>query len=435
VPAAPDTELPVYDRIFCDLGDEQSIEQSLSTFSSHMKNIVDILAGCTARSLVLLDELGAGTDPAEGAALAKAILEHLAEVGASVIATTHYSELKVFAYSHPRVENASVEFDPVTLKPTYRLLIGLPGRSNAFEIAARLGLPEPLVLRARTLLSQADVRTDDLIRSLEEKRAYLEKLEKDVESARTEAERLKKEWEAKRAALEAQKEEYLRRAKGEALSTLNYARREAERIIRELRTASSNLIEKDRILVAQEARQRLSEAQERVRQILAEQQGVSGGEEETGHTEFKTGQSVFIPHLNLSGTLLTDPDANGNVRVQVGVLKIDLRTSQLRLQETKKDRREEKNLGSIAAAKARSISPELDLRGLTVEEAEYRVEKYLDDAHLAGLEKVRLIHGKGTGTLRQAVQNLLARHPHVERFSLADYREGGTGVTVAVLKK
>ncbi|MDK2784980.1 MAG: mismatch repair protein MutS2 [Bacillota bacterium] len=435
VPAAPDTELPVYDRIFCDLGDEQSIEQSLSTFSSHMKNIVGILAECTQRSLVLLDELGAGTDPAEGAALAKAILEHLAKVGVSVIATTHYSELKVFAYSHPGIENASVEFDPVTLKPTYRLLIGLPGRSNAFEIAARLGLPEPLVSRARAFLSQADVRADDLIRSLEEKRLYLEKLQKDAEAARTEAERLKNEWEAKRAAFEAQKDELLRRAKGEAVSTLNYARREAERIIRELRAASSNLIEKERMLVAQQARQRLTEAQERVRHSLAEEGKVAGGKEAVGHTEFKAGQTVFIPHLNLTGTLLNDPDANGNVRVQVGVLKVDLNTSQLRLQEGEKKRREERSLGALAASKARSISPELDLRGLTVGEAEYRVEKYLDDAHLAGLEKVRLIHGKGTGALRQAVQNLLARHPHVESFSLADYREGGTGVTVAVLKK
>lgn len=435
LPAAPDTELPIYDRVFCDLGDEQSIEQNLSTFSSHMKNIVGILAECTARSLVLLDELGAGTDPAEGAALAKAILEHLVEVGASVIATTHYSELKVFAYSHPGVENASVEFDPVTLKPTYRLLIGLPGRSNAFEIAARLGLPEPLVSRARAFLSQADVRADDLIRSLEEKRLYLEKLQKDAEAARTEAERLKNEWEAKRAALEAQKNEFLRRAKSEAVSTLNYARREAERIIRELRAASSNLIEKERMLLAQEARQRLTEAQERVRQSLAGEGKLTASEEEADRTEFKAGQTVFIPHLNLSGTLLTDPDANGNALVQVGVLKVDLKTDQLRLRETEKEQRQERSLGALAAAKARNISPELDLRGLTVGEAEYRVEKYLDDARLAGLEKVRLIHGKGTGALRQAVQNLLARHPHVESFALADYREGGTGVTVAVLKK
>ncbi|BCV25269.1 endonuclease MutS2 [Gelria sp. Kuro-4] len=437
LPAGRDTELPVYDRVFCDVGDEQSIEQSLSTFSSHMKNIVDILAHTSGRSLVLLDELGAGTDPAEGAALAKAILEHLVEVGAATVATTHYSELKLFAYSHPNVENASVEFDPVTLKPTYRLLIGLPGRSNAFEIAARLGLPRPLVDRARSLLSQTDVRADDLIRSLEEKRLRLEEAIQSAQADRSEAERVKKEWLAKQEAFNAKKEELLRRAKSEAVSTINYARREAERIIRELRSASSELIEKDRTLAAEQARRDLSQAQERVYRNLNldDEDKAPDAEPAVPAAELKPGQTVFIPHLNLNGTLLGSPDAAGNVLVQVGMLKVELKTSELRPRHEAKARREKDAVGALAASKAQAISPELDLRGLTVDEAEYLVEKYLDDARLAGLERVRIIHGKGTGALRQAIQAILARNPHVEKFALADYREGGTGVTVAFLRK
>lgn len=437
IPAARDSELPMYDRVFCDVGDEQSIEQSLSTFSSHMTNIVSILKECTSRSLVLLDELGAGTDPAEGAALAMAILEHLLKVGAATIATTHYSELKVFAYSQPGVENASVEFDPVTLRPTYRLLIGLPGRSNAFEIAARLGLPEPVVGRARSLLSHNEVKVDELIRSLEEKRLYLESLTREAEAARNEAERLREEWRAQKEALNTKKEDFLRRAKGEAISTLNYARREAERIIRELRSSSSALIEKDRMLAAEQARQGLSKAREKIERDLGrdEDAETQSLENELEQEPLRAGQTVFIPHLKLTGTLLSDPDKDGNVRVQVGVLKLELKTQQVMHRPAEKDGEEKRSVGAIAAQKARSISPELDLRGMTVDDAEYLVEKYLDDARLAGLERVRLIHGKGTGALRQAVQNLLSRHPHVQEFTLAGYREGGAGVTIAILKK
>ncbi|HHY91775.1 MAG TPA: endonuclease MutS2, partial [Firmicutes bacterium] len=436
-PAGRDTELPVYDYVFCDVGDEQSIEQSLSTFSSHMKNLVDILSQCNSKSLVLLDELGAGTDPAEGAALAKAILEHLVEVGCATVATTHYSELKVFAYSHPKVENASVEFDPVTLQPTYRLLVGLPGRSNAFEIAARLGLPLPLVERARALLSRADVQADDLIRTLEEKRLYLEESLRKAQADRNEAEQLRQEWLTRWEELKAKKDELLLRARGEATSTLNYARREAERIIRELRAASSQLIEKDRTQAAEQAREQLSRAQARVYQHLDLEQQEEAGEEQppTPAATLKEGETVFIPHLNLNGTLLSAPDAEGNVLVQVGMLKVELKASQVKPRREPKAQRVERAGGVLAASKAQAISPELDLRGLTVEEAEYQVEKYLDDAQLAGLERVRIIHGKGTGALRHAIQTLLAGHPHVDKFTLADYREGGTGVTVAFLKR
>ncbi|MGI6604345.1 MAG: endonuclease MutS2 [bacterium] len=434
IPAQEGSELPVYDRIFCDVGDEQSIEQSLSTFSSHMSNIIDILKECSSRSLVLLDELGAGTDPAEGAALAMSILQYLGEVGASTIATTHYSELKAFAYSQRRVENASVEFDSVTLRPTYRLLIGLPGRSSAFEIAARLGLPEPLVKRARSLLSHAEVKADDLIRSLEEKRLHLESLTREAEAERREAEQLRRDWERRRDALAKREADLIRRAKDEAVSTLNYARREAARIIKELRASSSNLIEKDRMLAANKARERLNEVQEEVRAKLGRNDEEELLPPETVRQPLKEGQTVYIPHLRLSGVVLSPPDQEGTVRVQVGVLKLELKDNQVRVGKEEEKVRE-RSLGNIASSKASTVSPELDLRGSTVEEAEYQVEKFLDDAYLGGLERVRIIHGKGTGALRQAIQSLLARHPQVESYALGGYREGGSGVTIAVLRK
>jgi DNA mismatch repair protein MutS2 len=244
IPAQEDSDLPIYRHLFCDIGDEQSIEQSLSTFSAHMTNIISILERCTPGSLVLLDELGAGTDPSEGAALGMAVLEFLGQISVSTVATTHYSELKVFAYTRSGVENASVEFDPITLKPTYRLVIGLPGRSNAFDIAARLGLPATIVDKARSFMSLADTQADELIRSLEKKRQHLERLTLEAKADRKEASKIRQEWQARQQALADKEELMIRRAKEDALNAVNYAHREAERIIKELRSETSTLLEK-----------------------------------------------------------------------------------------------------------------------------------------------------------------------------------------------
>ena len=436
IPAQEDSELPVYQQVFCDIGDEQSIEQNLSTFSAHMTNIVAILQECTPHSLVLLDELGAGTDPSEGAALGMAVLQYLGQIGAATIATTHYSELKVFAYSQPGVENASVDFNPVTLQPTYRLIIGLPGRSNAFEIAARLGLPEEIVEKARSFLSHTDVRTDDLVRSLEEKRQRLEQLTKEAEAAKREADKFRHEWKKRKEALISKEVDMVLRAKEDATRTLNYARRETERIIKELRNQTSRLLEKDRTLLAETTRSDLAKVNELVDETLQEHEDTSLVHEEVvAGKPLKLGQTVFIPHLKVKGTIIDHPDSEGNVRVQVGILKMTLQTKELQVVSNSESRERKSSMGVLASSKAQTISQELDLRGLTVGDAEYSLGKYLDDARLAGLERVRLIHGKGTGALRQAVHDYLRNHPQIKSFSLAGYREGGTGVTIAFLKK
>lgn len=436
IPAQEDSELPIFEHVFCDIGDEQSIEQSLSTFSAHMTNIISILQSCIPRSLVLLDELGAGTDPSEGAALGMAVLEYLGRIGVTTVATTHYSELKVFAYSQPGVENASVEFDPVTLQPTYRLIIGLPGRSNAFEIAARLGLPQAIVKQARSFLSHADIRADDLIRSLEEKRQHLEQLTLAADTAKRESERLRQQWEAHQSELVTKEEALIRQAREDATRTINYARRESERIIKELRSQTSKLLEKDRTLLAETTRSDLAKMQELVHANLPGNEDIpSVGEEACLDELLAAGQTIYIPHLKVKGTIIDPPDSEGNVRVQAGILKMTLQAKQVQIASVLEDQRRESFTGTIASSKAQTISQELDLRGLTIDDAEFVLGKYLDDARLAGLERVRLIHGKGTGALRQAVQNYLKNHPEIRSFSLAGYHEGGTGVTIALLRK
>lgn len=436
IPAQADSELPIFKQIFCDIGDEQSIEQSLSTFSAHMTNIISILQSCTCNSLVLLDELGAGTDPSEGAALGMAVLEYLGEVGATTVATTHYSELKVFAYSQPGVENASVEFDPITLQPTYRLVIGLPGRSNALEIAARLGLPKTIVEQARSFLCYADARADDLIRSLEEKRQHFEQLTAAADTAKVQAEKIHQESEARRQALIAREDALIRRAREDATRTVNYARRESERIIKELRRQTSRLMERERTLLAETARADLGKMQELIHDNLRLEEEVTQAEEVISvDRPLTAGQTIYIPHLKVKGSVIDPPDPEGNVRVQAGILKMILPARQIQVVSVPEGGEREPFVGPIASDKAQTISPELDLRGLTVDDAQYALGKYLDDARLAGLERVRLIHGKGTGVLRQAVQDYLKNHPDIRSYSLAGYREGGTGVTIALLKR
>lgn len=431
LPAAPGTETSVFDQVFADIGDEQSIEQSLSTFSGHMRNIIGILRGCTPRSLVLLDELGAGTDPTEGAALGMAILHYLQDRKTRVVATTHSSELKTFAYNYPQVENASVEFNVETLQPTYNLLIGVPGSSNAFAIARRLGLPGELVDIAGDFLSKEDVRVEDLIRSLEEDRVRAFHDRAQAERARDRFESLEERYKKETTRLEKERGETLAQARQEALVIVNRARREAENILADLRQETRGILEREHTLMAQAARGDLDDLREELESELEELLPPSPGE---APRDLKAGETVLLTHLNKKGYVL-EPPADNQVQVQVGVMKVTVQLDQVRRVAPETAAASKTGLGQLYRSKAREVTKELDLRGLTVDEASYQVEKYLDDAYLAGLEEVYLIHGKGTGALRKAVQDLLHNYPHTQSHRLGGYREGGTGVTVVKLKK
>ncbi len=429
VPAETDTELSMFQQIFADIGDEQSIEQSLSTFSSHMTNIVSILERADYSSLVLLDEVGAGTDPTEGAALAMAILSYLQDRGAKTIATTHYSELKTFAYNNPRVENASVEFDVATLRPTYRLLIGMPGRSNAFEIAARLGLHQDVVGLARGFLSEREVHVADLLQNLEETQRV-------TEGDREEAARLRREMEGLKAGMEAEglklankEREVMEKAARKAEEIIKQAKHEADEIISQLKTALTE--EKVRLHTVNEARERLIKLQQESEELASRNQPIAAG---TPPKKVKPGEQVEIPKFKQKGYVLSEPNAAGEVQVQVGIMKVTLKLEELRPVEEPQKQLQASGAGRIGKDKAEVITQELDLRGMTVDEALYEVDKYLDDAVLSGLAQVRIIHGKGTGALRTGVRDYLAHHPHVKGFRLGHFGEGGAGVSVVELK-
>ncbi|MGI6647945.1 MAG: endonuclease MutS2 [Bacillota bacterium] len=461
VPADQGTCLSVFEQIFVDIGDEQSIEQSLSTFSSHMTNIVEILQQVNERSLVLLDELGAGTDPTEGAALAIAILEHLLAQGARTVATTHYSELKVFAYNQAQVENASVEFNADTLQPTYRLQLGLPGKSNAFEIAARLGLQASIVEAARGYLSAEELQVGDLIQDLKESQRKSEENQRETEKLRQMQEREEAELRRRQSAWQEKETRLLQRAQEEAIEIVRQARNEADQIVRQLRQMQKEAVDKETLRRAQEAQERLRdrasqlyEAWTKVSDEVNERLGLVEPEEHTALSDngqpkiasdqakkarkrlgqFKPGDPVLIPRLNQRGYVLTADSATGEVQVQAGILKVTVKAAELRPVQEKTEYRDYSGLGNLMASKSREISPEVHLRGMLVDEALIELEKYLDDAYLAGMAEVRVIHGKGTGTLRSAVKQYLANHPHVSSFRLGGYQEGGIGVTVVQLK-
>lgn len=429
IPAEQGSGIGIFTKVFADIGDEQSIEQSLSTFSSHMTNIVNILSAIDQTSLILLDELGAGTDPSEGAALAISILDYILQKGAKIIATTHYSELKTYAFRTKRVQNASVEFDLKTLKPTYRLLIGIPGKSNAFEIATRLGLKEEIVEKARSLISKEEQNVSDLIQSLEMNRLTAEIKRKEVEE-KLEKVNIKlaniEEQEAKMAAIA---EKLKRKAEEEALEIIKNARRESEQILKDLRALA-----KEEILKAEEKarlyKNQLEEKEEQLAQKVLEGPKVTGRKPK----DLKIGQEVFVPKLNQKAIVLTLPNSNGEVQVQAGIIKINVNLEELQ-EIDKKESRITTGSGKIMAEKTESIKNELDFRGMVVDEALPLVDKYLDDAFLSGLNQVYLIHGKGGGVLRTAVRDMLKKHPHVKSFRSGGLTEGGTGVTVVELKK
>ncbi len=427
VPADLGTELAVFGQVFADIGDEQSIEQSLSTFSGHMTNIVTILREVTPRDLVLFDELGAGTDPVEGAALAQSILTRLLHIGVRTLATTHYSELKIFALTTRGVENASVEFDVETLRPTYRLSIGVPGKSNAFEISRRLGLPENLIDAAKKLLSGDTVRFEDVIANAEYHRQVAERERQIAQEAGKETIRLRDEAEKLRREMEEKREQTLRKSREEAKRILEQARRESESVIAELKKMKKNAAAGDGS--AAELRRRLEHGIDDLSEGLRREVR----EDTEPPKTVKPGDRVRILTLGAEGTVLEAPDDRGEVSLQAGAMKFKAHLSQLRLTREAQPK-EKSTVRARTGMMSRTVSSECDVRGMSLEEALSAVGIYLDEAVLAGLNEVYIIHGKGTGILRAGIQQDLRKNRHVKSFRRGVYGEGEDGVTVVTLK-
>ena len=429
VPADLGTELAVFQQVFADIGDEQSIEQSLSTFSGHMTNIVGIMNEVTADDLVLFDELGAGTDPTEGAALAQTILTALLRKQVRTLATTHYSELKAFALSTPGVENASVEFNVETLRPTYRLSIGVPGKSNAFEISRKLGLSEGLIDEAKKLLSTEDKRFEGVIANAEYHRQVAEKERKLAEQAAAETTKLRDEAEFLRREMEAKREASLRKAKDEARRILENARRESESVMRELKQMKKSAASGPDMQAAA-LRKRLEDGIDSLSEGLAQKADRVDKPPKT----LKVGDEVEILNLKTRGVVLSAPDAKGEVQLQAGIVKLKAHISQLRLVKEEPAKKQKSSFHAETGAMTRTVPMECDVRGMALDEAIPVVDQYLDEAVLASLTEVSIIHGKGTGVLRSGIQQHLRRHPHVKSFRLGVYGEGESGVTVVTLK-
>lgn len=433
IPALDRSELAVFTEVYADIGDEQSIEQSLSTFSSHMTNIVSFLKKVDDQSLVLFDELGAGTDPTEGAALAISILNHLHMRGIRTMATTHYSELKVYALSTPGVENASCEFDVETLRPTYHLLIGIPGKSNAFAIAGKLELPDFIIEDAKTRLTEQDESFEDILTDLETSRRTIEKEQETIASYKREIERLKQETQKKQEKLEEQRDRILREANEKAHAILAEAKETADETMRNFHKfgkANISAAEMER------ERERIRKKMESTRSGMMKEPAKP--KKEYKPSDFKLGESVKVLSMNINGTVASLPDNKGNLTVQMGILRSQVNISDLEIiDETpaylKKTTRAG-GKGKIKMSKSLSVSTEINLLGKTVDEAVAELDKYLDDASLAHLSSVRIVHGKGTGALRKGIHQYLRRQKHVRSFRLGEFGEGDAGVTIAELK-
>ncbi|QZY56331.1 endonuclease MutS2 [Crassaminicella profunda] len=432
VPADYGTKLSVFEQVFADIGDEQSIEQSLSTFSSHMTNIVEILKQVNSNSLVLLDELGAGTDPTEGAALAIAILEHLYTMGVRTIATTHYTELKEFALTTKGVENASVEFNVETLSPTYKLLIGVPGKSNAFEISKRLGLSEYIIEKSKGLISREDIAFEDLLTSIEKDKRMAEEERDEAVRLKLMIQKQKSEYEQKNEKLAMQREKILKESREEARKVLKDAKEEADRVIKELRDMEKVQEEKERNRKIEETRKNLRGKISEMEKGLGLSMDISVNTKPPKN--LKMGDTVLIINLNQKGEVASKPDQKGDLTVQVGIMKINVNIKNLRLEKENRENIKKSGAGKIAKRKAQSVKTSIDLRGQTLEEARMNTDKYLDDAYIAGLNEISIIHGKGTGVLREGIKNMLKRHKHVKSSRDGAYGEGGTGVTIVELK-
>lgn len=433
IPALDRSELSVFTEVYADIGDEQSIEQNLSTFSSHMTSIVSILKNADADSLCLFDELGAGTDPTEGAALAAAILDFLHTRGIRTMATTHYSELKVYALSTPFVENACCEFNVETLRPTYRLLIGIPGKSNAFAISSKLGLSDEIIESARKHIAEDKESFEDLLSDLENSRVTIEKERLEIASYKEEIENLKKRLESKQEKIDQSKERILREAHEEARQILQDAKDVADETIRTFQKAGTSSIKE------------LEQSRQKVRDKISEKNAKLSlkPSENTTHkllkpNQINPGDRVKVVSMGLTGIVSTRPDKSGKLFVQCGIIRSQVNLNDLVLLEeetvTTAAPMQRSSSGRLKMSKSYSISTEINLLGKTVDEALSALDKYLDDAYLAHLPSVRIVHGKGTGALRKAVQDYLRRCKYVKNYRLGEYGEGDAGVTIAEFK-
>lgn len=433
VPALDRSELSIFEEVYADIGDEQSIEQSLSTFSSHMTNIVSILQQADGGSLCLFDELGAGTDPTEGAALAISVLDHLHGRGIRTMATTHYSELKVYALSTPFVENASCEFSVETLRPTYRLLIGIPGKSNAFAISSKLGLPDHIIEDAKRHITEDKESFEDLLANLENSRVTIEKERLEIAGYKEEVKALKQKLEAKQEKIDQAKEKILRQANEEAREILRNAKELADETIRVFQKAEAGISIKDLEKSRQKVRDKISEKNEKL--TLKNDKPTH---KVLKPTQIKPGDSVKVVSMGLKGTVSSLPDKNGNLFVQCGIIRSKVSLNDLVLIEEETintGKMQRSSSGKLKMSKSYSISTEINLLGWTVDEALSELDKYLDDAYLAHLPSVRVVHGKGTGALRNAVHNYLRKNRVVKSYRLGEYGEGDAGVTIVEFKE
>ncbi len=434
IPTLDRSELAVFDEVYADIGDEQSIEQSLSTFSSHMTNTVSILEKADQNSLVLFDELGAGTDPTEGAALAIAILSFLHRQKIRTMATTHYSELKIFALSTPQVENASCEFNVETLRPTYKLLIGVPGKSNAFAISQKLGLPEYIIDEARSQISEQDESFEDVLTTLEQNRISLENEKRALSYQQQQLDRREHELRNQQKNLERQKTDIINKANEEAHAVLQEAKDYADKTMKDFRKfgkagINANEMERRR----NELRQQMSKTEKTMALKPADKPA-----KKVTAKDLQLGTAVRVLSLNLNGTVSSLPDARGNLFVRMGIIRSKININDLELidepEQTPKQM-SRTSTGKVRMSKSLSVSSEINLLGKTVDEAVAELDKYLDDAYIAHLSSVRIIHGKGTGALRKGIHQYLRRQPHIAAFHLAEYGEGDAGVTIAEFKK
>ncbi len=434
IPALDRSELSIFTEVFADIGDEQSIEQSLSTFSSHMTSIVSILKQADENSLCLFDELGAGTDPTEGAALAIAILDHLHTSGIRTMATTHYSELKVYALSTDFVENACCEFNVETLSPTYRLLIGVPGKSNAFAISKKLGLPDYIIDAASQQLSSDDKSFEDLLTDLEQSRLTIEKERAEIAAYKNEIKTLKERLAAKNEKIDSAKERILRQANEQAREILQEAKDVADETIRVFQKAGPGASLKDLEKSREKVRGKIGEKNDK----LALKKKEQPAKKQLKPEQLKKGDSVKIISMGLTGTVSTLPDGKGNLFVQCGIMRTQVNVKDLVFAEEASEKPsaglQRSQTSKIKMSKSLNISPELNLLGKMVDEALAELDKYLDDAYLSHLSSVRIVHGKGTGALRNAVHNYLRKVKYVKSYRLGEYGEGDAGVTIVEFK-
>ena len=434
IPALDRSELAVFSEVYADIGDEQSIEQSLSTFSSHMTNVVSFIEKADPHSLVLFDELSAGTDPTEGAALAIAILNHLQAQGIRTMATTHYSELKVYALSTPGVENASCEFNVETLRPTYRLLIGIPGKSNAFAISSKLGLPSYIIEEAKKQISAKDESFEDVISTLEKNRITIEKERMEIAKYKKEIGALKEKLESKQEKLDQQKARILQEANEEAHAILREAKEYADQTMKNFHKFGKNNIS---VKEMEAERQRLRQKMTKVEKNISIKETKTTGTLKP--SDLHLGDGVKVLSLNLKGTVSTLPDSKGFLFVQMGIMRSKIHISDLALLKEEAvitaPHMQKTSSGKIRMSKSSSIGIEINLLGKTVDEAIAELDKYLDDAYLAHMPSVRIVHGKGTGALRKGVHNYLRKVKYVSSFRLGEFGEGDAGVTIVEFKK